>query len=44
MASMAFSVGPQRVRFIVATLGRQADPFTLHIYAAVAEQRSRSGA
>ena len=31
----------QRVPFIVAELGRKADPFMLHIYAALAEQERR---
>jgi DNA invertase Pin-like site-specific DNA recombinase len=31
----------QRVPFIVAELGRNADPFMLHIYAALAEQERR---
>jgi DNA invertase Pin-like site-specific DNA recombinase len=31
----------QRVPFIVAELGPQADPFLLHIYAAIAEQERR---
>ena len=31
----------QRVPFIVAALGRNVDPFTLHIYAALAEQERR---
>lgn len=31
----------QRVPFIVAALGVDADPFTLHIYAAMAEQERR---
>ena len=31
----------QRVPFIVAELGMNADPFMLHIYAAVAEQERR---
>jgi DNA invertase Pin-like site-specific DNA recombinase len=31
----------KRVPFIVTTLGRQADPFMLHIYAALAEQERR---
>jgi len=29
----------QRVPFIVAELGRYADPFMLHLYAALAERR-----
>src|SRR6478609_8423668 len=31
----------QRVPFIVVALGRNVDPFTLHIYAALAEQERR---
>jgi DNA invertase Pin-like site-specific DNA recombinase len=31
----------QRVPFIVAALGKDVDPFTLHIYAALAEQERR---
>jgi hypothetical protein len=31
----------QRVPFIVAELGRDADPFTLHLYAALAEKERR---
>ena len=31
----------QRVPFIVTSLGRNVDPFTLHIYAALAEQERR---
>ena len=31
----------QRVPFIVCALGRSVDPFTLHIYAALAEQERR---
>jgi DNA invertase Pin-like site-specific DNA recombinase len=31
----------KKVPFIVTTLGRQADPFMLHIYAALAEQERR---
>jgi DNA invertase Pin-like site-specific DNA recombinase len=31
----------QRVPFIVAELGRDADPFMLHLYAAVAEKERR---
>ena len=31
----------QRVPFIVTALGRSVDPFTLHIYAALAEQERR---
>jgi undecaprenyl-diphosphatase len=31
----------QRVSFIVVALGRNVDPFTLHIYAALAEQERR---
>jgi DNA invertase Pin-like site-specific DNA recombinase len=31
----------QRVPFIVAAFGRNVDPFTLHIYAALAEQERR---
>jgi DNA invertase Pin-like site-specific DNA recombinase len=31
----------QRVPFIVAELGANADPFMLHIYAALAEQERR---
>jgi hypothetical protein len=30
----------QRVPFIVAELGRDADPFMLHLYAALAEKRT----
>ena len=38
-----FYRGPmaQRVPFIVAELGMNADPFMLHIYAALAEQERR---
>jgi DNA invertase Pin-like site-specific DNA recombinase len=35
------SLMSQRVPFIVASLGRNVDPFTLHIYAALAEQERR---
>lgn len=35
------SLMAQRVPFIVADLGANADPFTLHIYAALAEQERR---
>jgi DNA invertase Pin-like site-specific DNA recombinase len=40
---VAFIAGlmAQRVPFIVAALGRNTDPFTLHIYAALAEQERR---
>lgn len=40
---VAFVAGlmAQRVPFIIAELGRDADPFTLHIYAALAEQERR---
>ena len=31
----------QKVPFIVTALGRNVDPFTLHIYAALAEQERR---
>src|SRR5215210_7964367 len=31
----------QRVRFIVAELGADADPFMLHLYAALAEKERR---
>src|SRR6188472_2643261 len=31
----------QRVQFIVTALGKDVDPFTLHIYAALAEQERR---
>src|SRR6476661_7275940 len=31
----------QRVPFVVCALGRNVDPFTLHIYAALAEQERR---
>ena len=31
----------QKVPFVVASLGRNVDPFLLHIYAAVAEQERR---
>ena len=31
----------QRVPFIVAELGRDADPFMLHLYAALAEKERR---
>ena len=31
----------QRVPFVVAELGANADPFLLHIYAALAEQERR---
>src|SRR6476646_120190 len=33
--------GPTRVPFIVAELGRDADPFMLHLYAALAEKERR---
>jgi hypothetical protein len=32
---------PQRVPFIVAELGTDADPFMLHLYAALAEKERR---
>ena len=35
------SLMSQRVPFIVTSLGRNVDPFTLHIYAALAEQERR---
>ena len=35
------SLMAQRVPFIVTALGRSVDPFTLHIYAALAEQERR---
>src|SRR4029077_8170234 len=35
------SLMAQRVPFIVCALGRHVDPFTLHIYAALAEQERR---
>lgn len=35
------SLMAQRVPFLVAGLGRNVDPFTLHIYAALAEQERR---
>ena len=40
---VAFIAGlmAQRVPFIVCALGRNVDPFTLHIYAALAEQERR---
>ena len=40
---VAFIAGlmAQRVPFIVTALGRDVDPFTLHIYAALAEQERR---
>lgn len=40
---VAFIAGlmAQRVPFIVCALGRSVDPFTLHIYAALAEQERR---
>jgi DNA invertase Pin-like site-specific DNA recombinase len=40
---VAFIAGlmSQRVSFIVTALGRDVDPFTLHIYAALAEQERR---
>src|SRR4029077_19496796 len=40
---VAFIAGlmSQRVPFIVCALGRNVDPFTLHIYAALAEQDRR---
>ena len=40
---VAFIAGlmAQRVPFIVVALGRNVDPFTLHIYAALAEQERR---
>nr|WP_308630993.1 recombinase family protein [Methylobacterium radiotolerans] len=40
---VAFIAGlmAQRVPFVVAELGRDADPFMLHIYAALAEQERR---
>jgi len=40
---VAFVAGlmAQRVPFIVAELGRDADPFTLHLYAALAEKERR---
>lgn len=40
---VAFIAGlmSQRVPFIICALGRNVDPFTLHIYAALAEQERR---
>ena len=40
---VAFIAGlmSQRVPFIVTALGRNVDPFTLHVYAALAEQERR---
>ena len=40
---VAFIAGlmSRRVPFIVCVLGRNVDPFTLHIYAALAEQERR---
>src|ERR1700736_1119535 len=40
---VAFVAGlmAQRVPFIVAELGRDADPFMLHLYAALAEKERR---
>ena len=40
---VAFIAGlmAQRVPFIVAELGRDADPFMLHLYAALAEKERR---
>jgi DNA invertase Pin-like site-specific DNA recombinase len=40
---LAFVAGlmAQRVPFIVAELGRDADPFMLHLYAALAEKERR---
>jgi DNA invertase Pin-like site-specific DNA recombinase len=40
---VAFIAGlmAQRVPFIVTALGKNVDPFTLHIYAALAEQERR---
>ena len=40
---MAFVAGlmAQRVPFVVAELGRDADPFMLHLYAALAEKERR---
>jgi DNA invertase Pin-like site-specific DNA recombinase len=40
---VAFIAGlmAQRVPFVVCALGRNVDPFTLHIYAALAEQERR---
>ena len=40
---VAFVAGlmAQPVRFIVAELGRDADPFMLHLYAALAEKERR---
>jgi DNA invertase Pin-like site-specific DNA recombinase len=35
------SLVAQRVPFIVTALGRNVDPFTLHIYVALAEQERR---
>ena len=35
------SLMAQRVPFVVCALGRNVDPFTLHIYAALAEQERR---
>ncbi len=38
---VAFVLMAQRVPFIVAELGRDADPFMLHLYAALAEKERR---
>ncbi len=42
---VAFVAGlmAQRVPFVVAELGRDADPFMLHLYAALAEKEKASG-
>jgi DNA invertase Pin-like site-specific DNA recombinase len=43
LRDLAFVAGlmAQRVPFIVAELGRDADPFMLHLYAALAEKERR---
>jgi hypothetical protein len=40
-AALLQQCGPQRVPFIVAELGRDADPFMLHLYFALAEKERR---
>ena len=40
-AALLKQCGPQRVPFIVAELGRDADPFMLHLYSALAEKERR---
>jgi len=40
-AALLQQCGPQRVPFIVAELGRDADPFMLHLYSALAEKERR---